>query len=520
MRKDQIITSIWMIVYSIFSLILVSKVSNLIDSLSHFSFNKKDSILFLFYLVLFIIVSFISQYYFNRLPILGKNVLVKKLYSNMLSRDYGFFEKNDESKLNSLFQNDIQTLGSGLAVNPVSIIYQSVTFILIVCMMIYYHALLTVLLFCVISLCFFLTSVISKKIAKYNNDVFAQRNVFIQKITESIRAHSIVSTLYKEKVYENKMNDFLNQHLQKDEFKQSFYQALYITIYIILSIALPLACVGLGIMFVYSNQLTIGKLLAMYALITQAQEPIRQLAELRTASESMNQLKKRIKKVFDKQGDCSLSEQLQSVDKIEVNIDEFGYEKPILKNLHYEIQKGDKVWISGESGCGKTTLLKLIMGFIHTEHSILINGIDVNKIQNLYDHILLVDQNSYIFDASIYDNITMYDSFTEEEFNEVVSLCQLDELIEDKGRDYMLNSSLNISGGQAQRICLARMLIRKPEIILLDEPTSALDEDTSKAFTKALKKYLDKYHMTLLVVSHKKDITSICTCQLNLQKSL
>lgn len=515
-RSYQIVTTLWMILYSFFSLLLVSKISSLIDSLANLNLNQKDVLLFCVYLFVFVIVSFVSQYCFNKLPVLGKNTLVRKFYSNMIYKDFDFFEKNEESQLSSIFQNDIQTLGSGLAVNPVSILYQSVTFLFIVCMMLYYHVLLTCLLFCVVFVCFFLTGMISKKIAHYNNEVFAQKNIFIQKITQSIRAHSIVSMLYKEKVYENKFNDFVECHLQKSEYKQSLYQAFYITIYIILSIALPLGCVGLGIWFVYSKQLTIGKLLAMYALITQAQEPIRQLAELRTANESMKQLSNRVYTVFSEHTKTCAYKEIKSIDTIDIQIDSFGYDKTIIKNLDFSVRKKDKIWISGESGCGKTTLLKLMMGFVKKENSIYINQMDIGKVKDVYKHMLLVDQTPYIFDASIFDNITMYDSFSENEFDEIVSVCQLDDLIHEKGRDYLLKSSLNISGGQAQKVCLARMLIRKPDVILLDEPTSALDEKTSLLFTSALKNYLDTYGITLLVVSHKKDITSICTRKLQL----
>lgn len=515
-RTQQIVTTIFMIMYSLFSLLLVSNITNLVDNLTNSNLQQQDIIYFCLYLFLFIVISFISQYYFNRLPVLGKNTLLKEMYSNMLHRDYDFFAHNEESKLNSLFQNDIQILGSGLALNPVSVVYQSVTFVLILCMMLYYHALLTCLLFCVVAVCFFLTGVISKKIAKYNNSVFEQKNILIQKITESIRAHSIICTLYKEEIYEDKFNEFINDNLQKCEFKESLYQAFYVTIYIVLSIALPLGCVGLGVLFVYSGQLTIGKLLAMYALITQAQEPIRQLAQLRTANESMKQLAKRISDTFVELEKNFKTKNIQSIDSVELKIDSFGYDKTILKNLDYSIYKKDKIWICGLSGCGKTTLLNLLMGFIKTKNQIVINGIEIENIQNMYAHMLLVDQNTYIFDASIYENITMYDTFSDLEFDEVVSVCQLDELVNEKGRDYLLTSSLNISGGQAQRISLARMLIRKPDVILLDEPTSALDEKTSQLFANALEEYLNKYNMTLLVVSHKKDITMICTRQLQL----
>ncbi len=515
-RGYQMITALWMILYSCISLLLVSKISNLIDSLTNSNLIWKDVLLFCVYLFLFVIVSFVSQYYFNKLPILGKNTLEKKLYSKMLYKDNDFFIKNEESQLSSIFQNDIQTLGSGLAVNPVSILYQSVTFLCIVCMMLYYHIVLTCLLFCVVFVCFFVTGFLSKKISQYNNEVFSQKNIFVQKITESIRAHSIVSMLYKENVYESKFNKFVDQSLQKTEYKQSLYQAFYITIYIVLSIALPLGCMGLGILFVYFHQLTIGKLLAMYALITQAQEPIRQLAELRTANESMKKLSDCVSVVFCENSRTCASKEIDSIDTIDIKIDSFGYDKTIIQELNYTIHKKDKVWIAGQSGCGKTTLMNLLMGFIRKENTIYMNGMDICEVKDVYKHMLLVNQTPYIFDASIYDNITMYDSFSDDEFNEVVSVCQLKDLLDEKGKDYLLKSSLNISGGQAQRICLARMLIRKPDVILLDEPTSALDENTSLLFTSALKNYLETYDITLLVVSHKKDITSICTRKLQL----
>lgn len=165
----------------------------------------------------------------------------------------------------------------------------------------------------------------------------------------------------------------------------------------------------------------------------------------------------------------------------------------------------------GESGKGKSTIYNIISKFIDQKDvDVRINNIDLNDISSaaVYDKIIQVDQKAFTINKSVLENITLGDNFTDEEIDEVIKVSQLENFQKQKGLDFVIDSrGENVSGGEKQRISIARMLIRKPDLILLDEPTSALDENTSENFVKALIEFTDKYNITVVAITHRNDFT-------------
>ena len=213
---------------------------------------------------------------------------------------------------------------------------------------------------------------------------------------------------------------------------------------------------------------------------------------------------------YDHMPNMKKIDELKSLDFENVS---FSYEDlTILNNVNMSIYpSSNHILIEGESGCGKSTLFNLMMNF----NSVLgghikVNNLDIEKIDmnSYYKDVLYVEQKPVIFKDSLYNNITLYDDFSQEMINEVIDVCQLSDF-------YLINKDTiidlkSISGGQAQRISIARILLRKPKLLLLDEPTSALDDKTSINLSSALNTYCNKYKIKLIVISHKKDIMSIC----------
>lgn len=179
--------------------------------------------------------------------------------------------------------------------------------------------------------------------------------------------------------------------------------------------------------------------------------------------------------------------------------------KTILKNINFTIQKGKKYLLIGKSGSGKTTLLNMIISkYKPTTGTILINGLDASVYNEkaIQSCIGIIQQESHIFDGSIKDNLTLFNKYKLE--NDVLEQSQLSNYIQS------LQSGLNtetfengvrISGGEKQRISIARFLASKKQILLADEVTSALDKNTSDSIEKTI---LDCCN-TIVYCSHKYD---------------
>lgn len=224
-----------------------------------------------------------------------------------------------------------------------------------------------------------------------------------------------------------------------------------------------------------------------------------------------NETYKRIQDVISKRNTNSLIEvNTEKFEKLSINIKgyKFKNENIILKNVCFNIEKGDLLIIKGESGKGKTTLLKLISKFLDEkglDGKILYNDFEISKYKNLdyYKHVLQVEQNIVLIEGTLKENIFMGDNFLHEDFEEIIYTCVLEKFLENKEDNFVIKEhGKNISGGEKQRIGLARTLIRKPEVVILDEITSGLDQETKEELTERLVKFKQKYNITLIVVSH------------------
>lgn len=190
----------------------------------------------------------------------------------------------------------------------------------------------------------------------------------------------------------------------------------------------------------------------------------------------------------------------------------------ILKDVSLEIDKGDVVGISGSSGTGKSTLLKIIAGFIRPVSGELI----VNEQENIYQNLNLwqqkigyVKQNVFLYNSSIKNNIAFgvkEENIDFEKLNLSIDLAHLNDFISkiSEGIEYIVGENgSKLSGGQIQRIGIARAIYFDSEIILFDEPTSALDENAQNKIIKTIND-LSKNNFTIIIVSHQKRLLNNC----------
>lgn len=202
----------------------------------------------------------------------------------------------------------------------------------------------------------------------------------------------------------------------------------------------------------------------------------------------------------------------------------FAYtpENPVLTNVTFRIDKGEKVAIVGESGIGKTTIISLLLGLYPVDSgSILINNCSMSEINptSLRQKIGVVSQDILLFEDSIRYNLNLGRAYTDSQIQQALQAVGLQELIESlpNGIDTVISpSSHGLSGGQKQRLMIARMLLANPSFIVLDEATSALDVETERVVTA----YLDKYaaDVTMLIVSHRLEAIKRCDRILVLNK--
>lgn len=186
----------------------------------------------------------------------------------------------------------------------------------------------------------------------------------------------------------------------------------------------------------------------------------------------------------------------------------YGEGKPLLENVSLQIPAGTKVLLLGNSGSGKSTLFKLLMRYYNIDRGqILIDDVDIMDYteQGLTNHICYLNQLGTLFSGTIYENIVLKRKITSHHFFEIVHLCQVDQMLQQRNIGFNMRleeNGANLSGGERQRILLARALLSPFDILLIDEGTSQMDDLLEEKVLQAL--FTKYYQKTIVVISHRQ----------------
>jgi ATP-binding cassette subfamily C protein len=300
---------------------------------------------------------------------------------------------------------------------------------------------------------------------------------------------------------------------QKIDFYSSLISLLPNVLYFLNLVLLII----LGAHFVIKGTMTVGGIIAIYTLLLLYSGPVVSIVENFL---KINELKGDLLRVNDVL-QYKTREESKEIDKIEstnlVDIKElyFGYcklEAPILADINIALKKGNTIAITGISGGGKSSLFNLITGLYEPWFgNIYFAGKNIKNYSSdeLFKLVSYVDQNIFLFEGTIRENLTMWDRSVND--NTIVealkTACIYDVVAMKGGLDYrILEGGTNISLGQAQRIEIARALIKKPQLILLDEATSALDSVTEAQIYKNL----SQINCSFLIVAHRLSAIKHC----------
>lgn len=271
----------------------------------------------------------------------------------------------------------------------------------------------------------------------------------------------------------------------------------------------------IGVYSIFSGRFTIGMLMAFQGFMGMFMQPVTSLVYSMQAYQEMNGSAERVNDVMNYAADVNID--LNNMDtsyepltgNVELEHINFAYSRmapPVIYDFSVNVQKGNMVAFVGGSGSGKSTLAKLISGLYKPlKGSIRFDGRDISEINRYIftNSLAVVDQSISLFEGTVRENISMWDETMEEET--IVRACK-DACIHDdimsrkEGYEYLIKEGgSNFSGGQRQRLEIARAFAADPTILILDEATSALDPETEKIIMDAIK----KRNITCFVIAHR-----------------
>ena len=294
---------------------------------------------------------------------------------------------------------------------------------------------------------------------------------------------------------------------------------MFFTIFELIVNVLKVVVLGYAVL---KSDLSVGAIVTVISLLGKAYEPIA-IFNVEYVDYKLNKVTvNKYIKLLDIKDDEALNRGLE-LKELNGNIEfknvfySYNNEKNIINNLSFKIHKNSSVALVGESGSGKSTIIKLIMGLIKcNKGNILIDGKELSKINlnSFYDNVTYVSQEAPIFDGTLRENLIFDKKIPNEEILKVLKLVCLDKFYEklENGLNTELGEKgVRMSGGERQRVAMARLFFDDSKIIILDEATSAMDNITEKKVMENIVKQLD--NKTLIVIAHRletiKDVDKI-----------
>ena len=282
---------------------------------------------------------------------------------------------------------------------------------------------------------------------------------------------------------------------------------------------IPIAAIVAGIFYlILGGDLTVGEIIAFYYFLPRLKDPIKALTDFNINYQNATAVKERLEKLYSENNrEYKKLKPIKSVQSLEFK--NLGYTFPdgetVLKDLNFNIKRGDAVAVTGPSGTGKSTLMRLLLQqIIPTEGQISINGENYAAIdhESYLSKIGVLPQEVFIFGTQIKENISFGKEYSNEHIDHIISLSKLDHIPID-------DNAIGLSGGERQRIGLARALVRDYDILILDEPTSELDHETEEEIIHNLKEIQKKTNCILIVVTHSDHILKkLCTKEFKLKE--
>ena len=266
-----------------------------------------------------------------------------------------------------------------------------------------------------------------------------------------------------------------------------------------------IGCIAIGGILVILGDIRVGELIAQIQLLNSVFNPINAFSQILASMKSTTPIQEKINHELQEVDDTTEEKSLEltSFDIAYKDVCVSYDDKEVIHNFSYQFDDGGIYAVVGKSGSGKTSIFKCLMKY-HKDYKgqLLVGNQDIKNINcaNLYKYIGYVSQDTFVFNDTIENNITLGEKFSQEEINSVLEKVGLLDLVH-KQNGIIGDSGKNVSGGEKQRIGLARVLLRNPKVIIFDEPTSALDFATRDDINQLI---FDLEGYTRIVITHDK----------------
>lgn len=472
--------------------------------------TSHNYLLFIFIIFLIIeIIKLLNTYLRNRLVIFLNQKLDMNISSNVFDKiidlPYQYYRNRTTGEIVSRF-NDLNLIKDTIIKIIVSVSTDLPLLIVSLIIMFLTSFKLSIILVSFV-VCYVIMVIIFHPLTnKTIHDLQFQKEDYTSTIVETVGGFETIKNLNIESSIKNKFGLKYYNFLEKYFKFQSMINFKQLLSDLILGVSITIIIYYSSVQ-IYDNSFTIGTLMMFYTLANYFIDSIKNILNLDVSfKEAINSLK-RVVGLFIDYKDSGIVNNF-NFKKIEISNLTYSYDncETVLDNINLEINRGEKILITGSSGSGKSTLFKILMKYYEIDNSkVFVDDIDYNYFSKkaISSSITYISQNEILFSDTLLNNLSVY---KKDKLEEVINLCEIDKILNKRkiNLNYVVEENgFNFSGGEKQRLILGRTLQKDFKILLIDEGLNQMDVNLERRILKRLfSKYYDK---TIIIVSHRLD---------------
>lgn len=511
-KKEAIIAALCLIPIAVTKSYIAYFIKNVIDGI----FDPNATLQYSIELAGVIIGVTILSYPFRYIHHFGIRMVVDKalcdvrrtIYQKYQNLPSSYFSDAKQGKLLSVMISDTKMFAMAFT-NAVAIVREPLTALGLLGVMIYHDWKLTALVFIIIPIFVLIISVAGKRIKKYIKRSQEDQAVMTHHASEGLSGQKIIKAFGLQKYMIKRFDQAQDQFIDNKRISNSTEEHSHPLVEVVISIAFGIVIIA-SFLRAKEGELTVGEFFSFVGAFGMFMDPMRRYSK---ANAKLNQARASAERIFkilelEEENDPGVINELNFKDSIEFKNVTFSYGKDaVLKDFSLKINKGEKVALVGLSGSGKSTALSLLLRLYEvTEGEILIDGKNIQeyRLNTLRDLFALVSQDIFLFNDTVAENVKSGEEIGDEELNHALDVSYANEFIKtlpDGLETEIGDRGLKLSGGQSQRLTIARAFLRDCPVLLFDEATSALDNESEKIVQQALEKVAS--HKTVLAVAHR-----------------
>lgn len=431
------------------------------------------------------------------------------VFSKILRQPISSYASGDTAKFISAFSNDLNSIEQNYLVGELNLFVEILNYVVTAAVLLILNVPLGITLVVSSLIAILVSFRFGGKVVKNEAETMEKASDFVAQTKDLLSGFTVIKSFQAENQI---MSVFQEKNVELESTKQK-RRASNDTVSLagnIASILVSVIFLSVGFLLAFNGQISVGKIIGFYELSGNMLSPIRSLGVLVANHHAADALIQRIERDIEDTHTTQSRKATLSTAPTSITLRDlsFGYGngRPVLHAINHTFEAGKRYALVGGSGSGKSTLLKLLVGFLPGyTGQIQYDGTELRQLDldQLLEHVSMIQQEVFCFNSSIENNITMFRDFPQEELSHAIQRAGLSALCAAKGTDYLCGEGgCHLSGGERQRVSIARCLIRKSPIILVDEAEAALDNETASAVLQTI---LGLDSTMRIVVSHRLD---------------